>query len=903
MFQEASTAAADVLALARFAPVRRVYSGSNCMARRKLRSHERRLPVSGVCESLCGEVPCLCDQEMPMYRPFKLAHSLALGLLLFSLGGVPVHAQELQWLTRSPGGDGVPVVDINCGQWFDSRRNTAVDADGNLYMAGCSMGEILTMKVTPSGEVAWVHRSTFPNQQSVYALSVDGAGNVYIAAWQRLLKLSPLGTLEWTRPLPWSSVHSLSSQLAGVVVAGWDQSTIRLASYDEFGLEVWNTDLSTLGLVDIGHVATLSNGDLALNGRTETELLTARFSADGNLMWSRTKSADFPGGALNSPLSTSSDGSVYSGVYLGTAGSTTVKYDPAGNELWTASGPAECETAASAATIDGGVVITGTNVAREFVTIKYAADGTQQWLRRFGIEWPRQGRAAALSIDEQGDIYVSGTTADGGIGRLASVKYSLSGAQIWASVENSPEFEESDGLTAAYVPSAGLRVWGQRFDPYRRFLAVGYAGGTGARQWRVTNPVETGVFWEGMASEQSMAVTADGRAYLIGYTTNDFRPRARMLAIEQDGQRAWSRNILEEQIANQGSPNAVAVDTAGNAYVVGAFVDENFDTQHSLMKFDSQGQLLWRSPVTAEAPRLLALDDEVYVAGAGFSLELGNLLVLEKFDAAGASQWSVTHEGSPNGTDRIGEIAVDSQGNLIAVYGGDFSSETGFGVLKYSATGSLLWSTESPDFSNSGKAFLRIGANDDIFVASTAFEVDVGLDYATHKYTTDGMLVWTHRYHRSAAFPTDPDTVGAMALHPAGGVIVSGQSPAGYATIRLDENGALQWERLLNGEGSSPPLLDVDPAGNSVLVTLPPQSPGPEFLVLEYGIDGQEVWRRSFDSESLGGSLVSSVRKLADGSILLGTTLRVPDMSRDSMALLRIRGGALFQSDFEQVFP
>src|SRR5438093_5616547 len=92
-------------------------------------------------------------------------------------------------------------------------------------------------------------------------------------------------------------------------------------------------------------------------------------------------------------------------------GSSTIKYDQHGNQVWVARYEGG-STDAIAVDVDGNVYVAGATGApqeEEYVTIKYDTGGNSVWVVRY--KGPEAGRysASALALDAAGNVYVTGT--------------------------------------------------------------------------------------------------------------------------------------------------------------------------------------------------------------------------------------------------------------------------------------------------------------------------------------------------------------------------------------------------------------------------------------------------------------------------------------------------------------
>jgi hypothetical protein len=117
----------------------------------------------------------------------------------------------------------------------------------------------------------------------------------------------------------------------------------------------------------------------------------------------------------------------------------TIKYSASGAQQWLAYYHHAGEDRAMDIGVDasGNVYVTGTSggqgTAGDYATVKYNSLGEQQWVARYNGPGNTQDRAAALALDAQGNVYVTGASGEGSENRsdYVTVKYNPSGVQQW----------------------------------------------------------------------------------------------------------------------------------------------------------------------------------------------------------------------------------------------------------------------------------------------------------------------------------------------------------------------------------------------------------------------------------------------------------------------------------------
>ncbi|MCB9232058.1 MAG: T9SS type A sorting domain-containing protein [Bacteroidia bacterium] len=256
----------------------------------------------------------------------QVAFFLLAILFLCTGGGFRLQAQSWDW-ARSAGGVYYP----------EEGRAMAVDQQGNVYITGTHRkfaffdmypmtsaggGDVFIAKYNSAGVFQWVQRMGGSGTDKGNALSIDGQGNVFLAA-QANLYLSPGGSahsghsgangsrhlldgiiakygananMQWIRIID-GTVYTLSTDIAadpsgysyavgiydGLVYLDQDtlqtkgQDDVYLVRLDPQGQMIWGTGMGGTGNEDNAHVAVTPNGDVVVAGVFEG---TAFFDGD-----------------------------------------------------------------------------------------------------------------------------------------------------------------------------------------------------------------------------------------------------------------------------------------------------------------------------------------------------------------------------------------------------------------------------------------------------------------------------------------------------------------------------------------------------------------------------------------------------------------------------------------------
>lgn len=178
------------------------------------------------------------------------------------------------------------------------------------------------------------------------------------------------------------------------------------------------------------------------------------------------------------------------------------------------------------------------------------------------------------------------------------------------------------------------------------------------------------------------------------------------------GKQEW---VQYYETTMRNTTNGLTVDGSGNVYLLGTTlgVDDKsrkVEPEFFLVKYDSLGSQQWAhhipAPINFTDRQLLKTDDfgNIYIAGRVYkedgSSKRHRTVKLMKFDTDGNHLWSQTPETKK--TTLVGGIDIDASGNI---YMAGTTESTGFDghetyawlhafVIKYSSTGTKLWSTQ-----------------------------------------------------------------------------------------------------------------------------------------------------------------------------------------------------------------
>ncbi len=372
----------------------------------------------------------------------------------------------------------------------------------------------------------------------------------------------------------------------------------------------------------------------------------------------------------------------------------TIKYDSAGNTLWERryDGPSGLTDKANDIAIDhdGNIVVTGSSkdsvAYYEAATLKYDPAGNVLWTQRFSVAGPIGVHGEILQTDAVGNIYVTGTGGyDSTDNDFITLKYSTAGALLWTAVYDGPK-KWGDRPTEMHVDKwGGVYVTGQSTSD--TVWSHSYSGGAfttvkydsaGNQQW-----IKRFSGTYGLNSSRGMAIDDSGNVYVTGDMretgTGDYSD-IMTIKYNADGEMQWLRTF-EGPAAAQDRGDFINVDKAGNVYVLGSSVTDPVESFPQadlvLIKYNAGGAQQWARYYTAlpacgsclDVPGGMTLDTagNVYIA-AGVTLDTPFMTFRDyatiKFDAMGNQQWVQLYNGTGQRHDDPTDITVDKMGNV-----------------------------------------------------------------------------------------------------------------------------------------------------------------------------------------------------------------------------------------------
>jgi hypothetical protein len=335
---------------------------------------------------------------------------------------------------------------------------------------------------------------------------------------------------------------------------------------------------------------------------------------------------------------------------------------------------------------------------------------------------------------------------------------------------------------------------------------------------------------------------------------------------------------------------AVAVDTSNNVIVTGvsSAARDVYDPDYVTIKYPAPGVVLWTNRYNGpgngfDYAQAIAVDggNNVIVAGVsdvgGFNYDYATI----KYSSAGVPLWTNYYDGPAHSEEYLRALAVDGSNNVIVTGNSPgITSGHDYATIKYSSAGVPLWTNRYNNWSgylnNDLALAVAVDGSNDVIVAGIATQGSYLADYLTIKYSSAGVPLWTNRYNGPDGREDEPT---AVAVDGRNDVIVTGRSTGSglsfdYATIKYSSSGVPLWTNRYDGAGEGgdyATAVAVDGSRN-VIVTGYSYSNNyadSEFVTIQYSNEGVPLWTNRYNGPVNGSERAYSVAVDPSGNVIV----------------------------------
>lgn len=564
-----------------------------------------------------------------------------------------------------------------------------------------------------------------------------------------------------------------------------ENSNFLVAKYNSSGKLLWYKSWNGTGNgPDQANKIVFSNNRIYAAGFVNSSVVGHDFflialSADGDSIWAKTyNDAAFNQYDIANDMVINSNGDIVltgqsdrDPTNIGNDDYLTVSYNSNGTFLWAKryNGIGNAIDRATGIVADGlgNIIITGRSDNGnddDYVTIKYASNGTQLWART--LNNGGNDRAEDLDVDSKGNCYVIGRSSNGTNNDMRTVKYSAAGQQLFSVAYDYIEDDRGDLIDVA---ADGSFVIGGRSD-----ISIGLLVNYDAVivKYSITGaPVWTKMYGNPQKTDDNISglnLLDDGRVLICGSavqsisTPDLFNEFVAMYA--SAGNNLWVYTYA-------GNPNfddqakACIYYSAQLFGVVGFSEGPNQQSNANVLWINDAGALVQSASFDGigdnrENIRKMIQDKNgnIYLSGYAVNKFRDRDILLAKLNSLGDTIWTRSISGTLNGSDdEASGLLLDQQGN-ICISGSvkNSGSSSDIMLLKFDPNGTLLWqATYDSPFSESDRSFdMTVDAADNLFVTGKSDINNSPLvlddEIITIKYNSAGVRQWVSTYKGSS---------------------------------------------------------------------------------------------------------------------------------------------------------
>ena len=397
------------------------------------------------------------------------------------------------------------------GQNTDVGKKLTIDASGNVYVTGTSFTstangfDIVTIKYNALGVQQWsaVFNGAGNGIDEARDIKVDNAGNVYITGFTR------------------------------TTATNFDYITIK---YNASGVQQWATTYNgtangfdeayALDIDASGNVYVTGGSDVTSQG---SNFVTIKYNASGVQQWLANYNG--PGNSIDASTQIKLDnsGNIYvSGHSLGSGTDldfATIKYNNAGTQQWAArfNGSLNLFDVPEAITLDnaGNVYVAGASYGgiateNDYVTVKYDANGVQQWFVKYDGTLNDEDKIFDIVVDQNQNVYVTGRSfgSGGSAENIVTIKYDAGGNLDWLNSYDGPAsgFDEAREMRLGTSGALYVTGYSEGISTNNDYLTLKFDTANGNILWEAR--------FDGPASNNdqafSMEIDADESIYVTG---------------------------------------------------------------------------------------------------------------------------------------------------------------------------------------------------------------------------------------------------------------------------------------------------------------------------------------------------------------------------------------------------
>jgi uncharacterized delta-60 repeat protein len=393
----------------------------------------------------------------------------------------------------------------------------------------------------------------------------------------------------------------------------------------------------------------------------------------------------------------------------------------------------------------GNVFIAGTRIDSvgntDWLIVKYNLRGSLQWAKVYNGSSSGPDYVNAIALDEDGDLYVCGSTATSSGDDYLVRKYDQDGNLIWSKSQNGTADGDDHVFAITTDEDGNVYVTGESEGVSSSYdiLTIKY-NSSGTKLWSVRYNYTSNLHDAGV----KIKVDDDGYVYVTGNRTGTSTSSDLVvLKYNSSGSQQWLASYNNTSNLNDFA-KAIAVDTLGNVYVTGTTYNTTSNSDFVTIKYNGSGTQQWLSTYDGAGSaedygQSVAIDHNlnVYVSGSAEDTS-GNLdLATLCYDSGGSLDWLQLYDGPASNTDIATQLMIDVSGDILVAAGSiDNSSDMDYLIISYDEGGSFQWLERfngiADEYDQTSSLFIDELSN--IYVVGSVTDTLGIYEYVTIKY-------------------------------------------------------------------------------------------------------------------------------------------------------------------------
>lgn len=534
-----------------------------------------------------------------------------------------------------------------------------------------------------------------------------------------------------------------------------------------------------------GNVFVVGSSD---GGNSNLDILLLKYDASGNRLFDTTwnSPAYFDDIPVAMTMDPSGDliigGNSEPDTISGSNHYVTLKYSPAGELLWATEFSrtgAKHEMSGLVVDANGDVYVTGRSaslVDDDFATIKYSgANGSQLWLQLYN-SGNGNDRAAAITLDNAGDVIVTGRSKGSNNDDFRTVKYSNAGALLWSKFYNAPANQDDRALAIAVDATDNIYVTGQSDIDNSSLINYEYAtvkyNSAGTQQWSKL----TGSIFIQDDIPSAIKIDGSGNVFITGKSDQDPGTGEdndwMTVMYNTGGTLIWTQFKNGTSTGNGDTPGGLFL-TGSDILVVGSLENTGSQKDAAVVKYDATGTELLVKQFNGdgdftESAKALVIDsnENSYTAGYVFHQDQNLNASIIQTDPFGTTLCSYIFNGIKNDDDEFNDLALSPNGRIYAVgYTKVTGQKSNYLLVKFDPiTCDTMWTRTYDYIGQSDKAeVLAVDVAGNIYVTgrsdSSPLDSVDNNDIVTIKYDSNGNQLWLQRYNGSGNMRDEPSKI------------------------------------------------------------------------------------------------------------------------------------------------